>query len=128
MSSISSRSLSMSSLIFLPFLASSGLAAAPSPPSAGSAGLPSSSAQPSRPPWGNGPCGESSRTATACILACPLSQAFEVLTEGQHLALVGRAQARAIDALGAGAEALEPHLERRLAVIDHERHLACPHL
>src|SRR5688572_31614240 len=32
MSSISSSSLSMSSLIFLPFLASSGLAAAPSPP------------------------------------------------------------------------------------------------
>src|SRR5437870_9795751 len=38
MSSISSRSLSMSSLIFLPFLASSGLPAAPSPPSAGLVG------------------------------------------------------------------------------------------
>src|SRR5439155_22389857 len=58
----------------------------------------------------------------------PLSQAPEVLAEGQGLPLVGRADPDAIDPLGSRAQTLEQDLERRLAVVDHERHLARPHL
>src|SRR5213083_683082 len=117
MSSISSRSLSMSSLIFLRFLASSGLPAAPSPPSAGLVGFVS--------------------FFFCCSAIVPSLDAFyhprsrstaEVFAEGQGLVLVGGAQADPVDALRARPQALEPNLERGLAVIDQERHLPGPHL
>src|SRR5262249_22816641 len=140
MSSISSRSLSMSSLIFLPFLASSGLPAAPSPPpSAGfvgrvsflfcSAMLPSIGARTvSR---------RVSKALPDCILAFPVppgtipnrplvpgSAPTELLAEAQGLVLVGRTKVGAIQVLGRGPQALEPDLERYLAVVHHERYLA----
>src|SRR5437899_1679548 len=130
MSSISSRSLSMSSLIFLPFLASSGLGAAPSPPSAGLVGLTSfffcSAISPSmgQRAVSQRPCRKVPETTTARILARPFSQASEVLAEGQGLPLVGRAQARTIDPLGARSKPLEQDFERGLAVVHHERYLA----
>src|SRR5262249_6954993 len=98
MSSISSRSLSMSSLIFLPFLASSALPFPPSPPSAGLLGRVSfffcSAICPSVP---RDRAGQPPGTRSpACILAdgCTchaFSTPPELLAERQGLVLVRRA-------------------------------------
>src|SRR2546430_15602854 len=47
----------------------------------------------------------------------------EVLAQAQRLALVRGSQADPVDPLGPAAEPLEPDLEGRLAVVNHERHL-----
>src|SRR2546425_6352773 len=136
MSSISSSSLSMSSLIFLPFLASSGFAAPPSPPpSEGFVGRVSflfcSAMSPS---IGHGPVSHRPGTAYARHSSMPFScQPYgpsgpaKLFTQGQGLMLIGRAEADAVEALRAGRDTLEPDLERRLTVVQHERHLAGPH-
>src|SRR5712692_8895370 len=135
MSSISSSSLSMSSLIFLPFLASSGFAAPPSlPPSAGFVGRVSfrfcSAMSPS---IGHGPCRTVQAATYVGILACRLrasrigSRPPELFAQRQGLVLIGRTEADAVETVGPLRDALEPHLERRLTVVQHERHLASPH-
>src|SRR5438046_1850070 len=141
MSSISSRSLSMSSLIFLPFLAISGLADAPSPPpSLGLVGrvsfffcsamwplhgLPPSRAQvvtPPRPHSNRAPLRRKKRDSRVG------GSAPEVLAQAERLVLVRRGQPDPVDPLGPATEPLEPDLEGRLAVVDHERHLPRSHL
>src|SRR3954466_12503824 len=51
-----------------------------------------------------------------------------MLAQAQRLVLVGRRQTHTIYPVWPSAQPLEPHLERRLAIVDHERHLASPHL
>ena len=53
---------------------------------------------------------------------------LEVLAQHRHLALVVGAQVRAVEALGRRAGALQRQLADRLAVFDHERDVARPHL
>src|SRR6185503_2912308 len=130
MSSISSRSLSMSSLIFLPFLASSGLAAAPSPPpSDGFVGRVSfffcSAMRPSigaRDGVHDRPVTSSplilTEAQTPQYLCYPPGSALEVLAQAQRLMLVGGAQPDPVDAPRPATQPLEPHLEGGLAVVD----------
>src|SRR5262245_57503195 len=118
MSSISSRSLSMSSLIFLPFLASSGLALPPSPPpSAGFVGRVSflfcSAILPS---IGLAPVVHAHQGDNyPRILACRIDangrlppRPPELLAEGEGLVLVGRAEPDPVEAIGPVGDALEP--------------------
>ena len=53
---------------------------------------------------------------------------LEVLAQHRHLALVVGAQLLAVEALGRRAGALQRQLADRLAVFDHERDVARPHL
>jgi len=104
----------MSSLIFLPFLPARGLRLLrPRLQRASSAGLLFLLLW-HLPPWGNGPCCKNTGNTTGGFSTPPLT-AFEVLVRVSVLSLVGGAEPRAIHALRAGAEALEPHLEGRLA-------------
>src|SRR3989454_10862964 len=142
MSSISSRSLSMSSLIFLPFFAISGLAAPPSPPpSFGLVGRVSFffCSAIVAPPWAPNRVACRSSPRHAFILTEAPSPARsdnragrgsapEVLAQAQGLVLVRRGQPHSVHPLGPAAEPLEPDLEGGLAVVDHERHLPRPHL
>src|SRR5262245_13692130 len=130
----------MSSLIFLPFLASSGLPAAPSPPpSAGfvgrvsflfcSAMLPSIGARTVFRRVSKGAtCQHSSIPGAAGNHSEPAfgrgSAPAELLAEAEGLVLVGRTQPGPVQLLGRGPQALEPDLERCLAVVHHERYLA----
>src|SRR2546426_10842840 len=118
MSSISSRSLSMSSLIFFPFLASSGFALPPSPPSDGFVGRVSfffcSAISPS---IGTGPWSLHHERVYPGILACRShaigqpgpeghvgapcrsARAAKLLAQREGLVLVRRSQTGAIHAL-----------------------------
>src|SRR5918996_5650679 len=52
---------------------------------------------------------------------------LEVLAQAQRLVLVGRPEPHTVDTPGAAAQPLEPDLERRLAIVDQERHLPRPY-
>src|SRR6266850_6681284 len=52
----------------------------------------------------------------------------EVLAQTQRLMLVRGAQPHTVHAARPAAQRLEPHLERRLPVVDQERHLPGPYL
>src|SRR5947209_1868441 len=140
MSSISSRSLSMSSLIFLPFFAISGLADAPSPPpslglvgrvsfffcsamSGPSIGLARASRDRSLPRHAFILTPTDTPAPARSVNREDRGSAPEVLAQAQRLALVRGGQADPVDPLGPAAEPLEPDLEGRLAVVNHERHL-----
>src|SRR5262245_25061088 len=137
MSSISSSNLSMSSLIFLPFLATSGLADAPSPLSEGLLGRVSlrfcSAITPSvgYRTWSAslGPYTILTDEGVACnVVPGPSVGSAEVLAQGQGLVLVRQCQPGAVHSFGGTAQPLEPHLEKGLAVVDEKRHFPGPHL
>src|SRR5262245_48380731 len=121
----------MSSLIFLPFLASSGLPAAPpSPPSEGLVGLVSfffcSAIALSVVQW-TCRCHRPRPILTDGRSQYSFSSPPEVLAQGQGLVLVGGVQAHPVEVLRSAGQPLKENFEESLPIVDSERHLPCPY-